>query len=106
MGIQQGYNFQRIYEDYLIWFHDKARSSAVSKSEEDFLQYQSGNEDVYEDAGILINRMFFFIPLLPSESKSGHLEIFRFSELNLMKKCEESDDAEEIISVEYTKYSD
>ena len=89
-----------------MWFHDKARPSAVSKSEEDCLRYQSEYEDVYEDAGVRINRMFFGIPLLPSESKSGQFELFRFSELNLMKKETELDDSEEVISVEYTRYTD
>lgn len=106
MGIHQGYNFQRIYEAYLMWFHDKARPSAVPKGKEDLLQYQSGHEDVYEDAGVLLNRMFFVIPLLPSESKSGQFELFQFSELNLMKKDIKSDDTEEVISVEYTKHTD
>lgn len=105
MGMQRGYSFDRIYEDYLHWFHEKARSSAVPKEKEELLQYQIGHEDVFENSTTLLNRMFFFIPLLPSESNSGRPELFIISELNLMKKDDCCDEVEEVIPVEYFRYT-
>ena len=102
MGLLNGYSFDKAYESYLSWFHEKAMPSAAPKDREAVLGCQMCQEDVFEDDSYILNRMFFLLPLLPSESKSSRLEIFIITELNLMKKLEYDDDIEYIIPVEYS----
>ena len=102
MGVQKGYSFCKAYESYLAWFRDKATDTAKPKDEEEILGCQLCNEDVFEGDGVLLNRVFFVVPLLPSESRNGRLEVFVITELNLMKKAEDSDEIVDVISVEYT----
>ena len=105
MGIKDGYSFEQVYDDYLAWFHERAVPTAMPKDREDVMQYQLCNEDVYEDEETLLNRMYFFIPLLPSESKNGKPQVFIIEELNLMKKANgDPEDIEDFMPVEYTKY--
>lgn len=102
MGIQEGYSFTKTYENYLAWFRDKAADAAKPKDEEEILSCLLCNEDVFEGEGFLLSRVFFVVPLLPSESRNGRLEVFVITELNLMKKAEDSDEIEDVIPVEYT----
>lgn len=104
MGVKHGYSFDRVYQGYLDWFRDKAAAAAKPKDQEGLLGYQLCNEDVFEGDGFLLNRVFFFVPLLPSESKSGRLEVFTASELNLLQKADGAagEDFEKITPVEYT----
>ena len=99
MGVHDGYSFDKAYGAYLAWFQEKAVSSAVPKDREAVLGFQLCHEDVFENDSILLNRMFFILPLLPSESKSGLLELFAVFELNLMQKA--GDDTEDVTPVEY-----
>ncbi len=100
MSVKDGYSFDEAYRRYLSWFQEKAVSSAVPKDQEAVLGFQLCHEDVFENDSILLNRMFFIVPLLPSESKSGLLELFAISELNLLQKA--GGDVEDITPVEYT----
>ncbi len=86
MSVKDGYSFDEAYGRYLSWFQEKAAAGAVPKDREEILGFQLCHEDVYQDDTMLLNRMYFVIPLLPSESKSGQLELFAISELNLMRK--------------------
>jgi len=100
MGVHDGYSFDKAYGAYLAWFQEKAAADAVPKDQEAILGFQLCQEDVFENDSILLNRMFFVVPLLPAESKSGRLELFTISELNLLQKS--GDDVEGITPVEYT----
>lgn len=100
MSVKDGYSFDEAYGHYLSWFQEKAAANAVPKDKEAILGFQLCHEDVFEDDAIFLNRMFFIVPLLPSESKSGQLELFAISELNLMQKA--GDDTEDVTPVEYT----
>lgn len=106
MGVQKGYSFCKAYESYLAWFRDKATDMTKPKDEEEILGCQMCSEDVFEGGTFLLNRVFFFVPLLPSESKSGRLEIFTVSELNLLKKTSETaeENFDEVVPVEYTHH--
>ncbi len=57
---------------------------------------------MFEADGFFLNRVFFVVPMLPSESRNGRLEVFVITELNLMKKAEDSDEIVDVIPVEYT----
>lgn len=107
MDIKNGRTFEKVYERYLAWFHEKADAEARPKGKDEVLQCQRDNEDVFEDSSILLSRAFFFVPLLPSESKSGRLEVFTLFELNLMRKSggPDGDDLEEAVPVEYGNYT-
>lgn len=104
MGNKKGYSFDRVYQSYLVWFRQKALKSARPSGPEDILKYQLCHEDVFEQDGLLLNRMYFLIPLLPSESKSGHLETFTIAELNLLQKSDPSSCGEfdRLTPIEYT----
>ncbi len=103
MGIKNGYFFDRVYEAYLVWFHDKALSTVKPKDKEELLKYQIMNEDVFESSTVLLNRVYFSVPVFPGESQNGKFEYFSFSELNLMLKVHHDDKNEitGIIPVEY-----
>lgn len=105
MGIVNGQDFETVYQDYLAWFREQARPTANPREKEELLGCQIFHEDIFENDNILLNRMYFLIPLSPSQSKSGALEIFRFSELNLMlKMCSDKiDHVVGIIPAEYRK---
>lgn len=87
------------YSRYLDWFQKRAAKNAVPWAEEDLPRFQSFHEDVYENDRIILNRMYYSIPLPSSTSLSGKLEIFSFSELNLLEK--EGHEIVNICPVEY-----
>ncbi len=103
MGIKNNQDFQAIYQSYLSWFRERAAECALPKTEEELLGFQIFHEDIFEDSNILLNRMYFAIPLSPSQNRSGSLETFAFSELNLMLKIRHSgiDEITNILPVEY-----
>ncbi len=91
--------FESIYFHYLDWFQARAEQGAVSVEREAFPQYQSFHEDVFENDRMILNRMYYTVPLSPSASRSGKLELFAFSELNLMEK--ENGSIADLYTVEY-----
>lgn len=105
MGIANGQDFETVYQDYLAWFWERARPTANPKEKEEVLGCQIFHEDIFENDDILLNRMYFLIPLSPSQSKSGALETFRFSELNLMLKIhmESAEEITDILPVQYRR---
>lgn len=92
-------DFEALYSRYLHWFKSRAAEGALPFGREDFPRFRSFHEDVYEDDRMFLNRAYYFIPLAPSESVSGRLEIFAFSVLNFMEK--EGDDLPNAVRVEY-----
>lgn len=104
MGIRDGYTFDQAYAGYLAWFHDQASAIArpKEKEKENILGCQMWHEDVFEEETLLLNRVFFLVPLLPSESKSGQLEIFVITELNLLKTTGADDEIEDVIPIKYS----
>ncbi len=88
-----------LYARYLNWFQERAGEEALPWDEEDFPRFQSFHEDVYETARLLLNRMYYIVPLSPTSSLSGKLEVFTFSELNLLEK-----DGDEIVDVRPVEY--
>jgi len=105
MGIVNEQDFETVYQDYLTWFRERARPNANPKEKEELLGCQIFHEDIFENDNLLLNRMYFLIPLSPSQSKSGELEAFQFSELNLMMKihADKIDEIAGILCVEYRK---
>lgn len=104
MGIANGQTAHAVYMDYLKWFHEHARESVLPKQEDEFIDCRAFHEDSFEDDDLVLNRVFFLITLSPSQTQSGRLEIFAFSELNLMTWSYDKDNGEEInmvIPVEY-----
>ncbi len=92
-------NFKSIYGRYLYWFQERAGKDVLPWDEEDFPRFRSFNEDVYENDRIVLNRVYYSIPLSPSHNHTGKLEVFSFSELNLMEKA--GDDIVGLCTVEY-----
>lgn len=92
-------NFEALYSRYLDWFRERAKKEVIPLEKECFPQFQSFHEDVYETDRLLLNRMYYMIPISPLESLTGKLEIFSFSELNLMEKSK--DDISDLRTVEY-----
>ncbi len=92
-------SYANLHSRYLDWFRERAGNRSAPWDEEDFPRFQSFHEDVYENDRILLNRVYYSIPLSPSDSLSGKLEVFSFSELNLMEK--DGDDIIDICPVEY-----
>lgn len=110
MGIKDGYTFEDVYEDYLAWFRERAVASAQPKDKEVILEYQLGREDTYESEDLIFNRIYYFIPLPPSESKSRRLEIFAITESNVIQQATSkydgaTDDRPIITTVEYTGHA-
>ncbi len=91
--------FKSLYARYLDWFQERAGKEALPWDEEDLPRFQSFNEDVYENDRIVLNRVYYAVPLAPSHSRSGRLEVFTFSELNLMEKA--GNDITNLRTVEY-----
>lgn len=102
MSIQNGNDFAWVYGRYLEWFRDNARPGAQPRAQETLPGFSLCHEDIFESPTDALNRMFFLVPLLPSESKSGRLEIFAITELNLLKKAEDDDEIQDIVPVEYS----
>ncbi len=84
MQMNQRHTFEELYDDYLAWFRKRAKDQTTAWSREDFSRFQSLNEDVFENGRILLNRVYYLVPLLPGQSRSGRLEVFSFSELNML----------------------
>lgn len=103
MGISIGHGFEAVYQHYLAWFRERAKPGASPKEKDTLLGWQSFHEDVFENPHFILNRVYFLIPLSPAQSRSGTLEIFRFSELNLMRKAQYNgmEEIAEIYPVEY-----
>lgn len=102
MDIRNGNTFESIYSNYLTWFRDKARPAEEPKSREELMCFQILADDVFENALCLLNRAYYSVPLAPSQSRSGQVEVFRFAQLNLMVKSGgEDDDIVSIIPAEY-----
>lgn len=100
--------FGIIYQDYLAWFRERARTGVDPIDEEQLINYQICLEDTFESADNLLNRVYFAIPLSPTRSRSGNLEFFSFSALNLMRKgkapdTDVEDEVLEIYPVEYRR---
>lgn len=97
--------FRGIYREYLKWFEERAQETARPIDEEEMIDCQICHEDIFENSNYLLNRMFFLIPLAPSQSRSGTLEAFAFSEMNLMLKGPggDADDVLDIYPVEYRR---
>lgn len=104
MKIKNGNTFENAYKCYLEWFQDRAVAQAKPKSMKDFLGYQIGAEDVFEKENMLLARTFFFVPIFPSESKFGRMEIFTISELNFMEKVLSKNGEDDILDVEAIEY--
>lgn len=105
MSIKNGNDFQWVYQRYLEWFQEHARPSAAPWGEDKLLETVSHYEDVFENERLILNRMFYTVALLPSESKIGLLERFTFSQLTLMEKVPMPDGTDEIfesVPVEHT----
>ncbi|ANU54117.1 hypothetical protein I5Q82_10125 [Acutalibacter muris] len=100
MNNLNGCTFTWVYQHYLSWFSDHARSDAIPKREEEIVGAHSYNEDVFSDGHISLNRVIYYVPLKQSEAKSGKPEIFGFTELNLLEE-DSSGDIEKITPVEY-----
>lgn len=92
-------SFHTLYSHYLDWFQKRAGAGTAPWDKEDFTRFQSFHEDVYEDKKILLNRVYYAVPLSPSDNPSGKLEMFTFSALNLMEKDESG--TMNILTVEY-----
>lgn len=92
--------FQNVYRAYLRWFKERCIDELPVKDEEELLACQTFNEDIFENERYLLSRMYFIVPLLPSENKNGVLEFFVFSELNFMDKGPD-DSIREVLPVEY-----
>jgi len=107
MTTENSHSLERVYDRYLAWFHENANAAAQPKRRGELSRYCLGSEDIFEDSVLLLNRAFYFVPLLPSESKSGLLETFTISELNLMRKSggPDGDDLTELVPVEYGSYT-
>lgn len=88
-----------LYSRYLLWFRERAGKEALPWEKEDFPRFQSFNEDAYENDRIVLNRMYYLIPLSPSESASGRLDVFAFSVLNLLEKT-----GDEIVTIRPVEY--
>ncbi|UNI72511.1 MAG: hypothetical protein [Chaetfec virus UA24_244] len=101
MGIKKWHDFETVYQFYLAWFEKEAVAGAVPLEKEEVLAYQIFNDDIYENDELLLNRMYFSLPLSPALSRSSTLENFCFSELNLMEKIQPSNDVVNMLSVEY-----
>ena len=91
---------ENIFEKYIAWFAEHALEGIAPPAREQLNLQQTHNEDLYEDDRCVVNRTCYLLPLLPSQSKSGRLEVFSFSELNLMFKNPDGD-PEEVFPVEY-----
>ncbi len=102
MSIRNGKNFNWVYDRYLAWFHDNAKPTATPQSKEELMRFPLGNEDVFEQDAILLNQIFFAVPLRPSDSLTGQLRLFAFSELNLMAKDPQTGDCNATTSAGYT----
>lgn len=101
-AIRNGNNFESVYASYLTWFQDKARPTEEPKSPDELLRCQVLDDDVFENAGCLLNRAYYSVFLAPSQSRSGQMELFSFTLLNLMVKGSGEDgDVVEIIPAEY-----
>lgn len=92
-------SFEALYSCYLRWFQEHAGKNVTPLKAEDFPRFLSFHEDVCENSRILLNRVYYIIPLPPSQSASGALKTFTFSELNLMEKA--GDEMENVCPVEY-----
>ncbi len=92
-------SFDGLYLRYQEWFRGRAAERAAPWDREDFPRFQSFHEDVYDNGRVILNRMYYMIPLSPTESRSGKLEIFSFSELNLMEM--DGDDIADCRTIEY-----
>lgn len=101
MGIANDHGFEWVYQRYLAWHQEQSIPGTPPKDKENLLQYQIFHEDIYENRGILLNRMYFLIPLSPSQSKRGIWENFQFSELNLLVKSPADGEITHILPVEY-----
>lgn len=99
MGIKKGPSFDTVYKRYLAWFHEKAAAGTAPKEEGEFPAFQLFHEDIYEDDFMILNRVYFTVPLLPAESKTGRLELFAFTELNLLHKA--GGEIERMTPIEY-----
>lgn len=98
--------FGVIYQDYLAWFRERARTGVDPIDEEQLINYQICHEDTFESADHILNRVYFAIPLPPTQSCSGNLEFFSCSTLNFMKKGQapDTDVADEVIEVYPVEY--
>ncbi len=96
--------FSRIYQDYLAWFQERARDGADPIDEEQLIRYQIHNEDAFENASYLLNRIYFVVPLSPSQSRSGSMELFAFSELNLLVKGTANGISDEVLDMYPVEY--
>lgn len=95
-----GCNFTWIYQCYLDWFSSHARPGAAPMPEEELAGVQAYNEDVFDNGSIVLSRVVYYVPLAPSEAKSGRPELFGFTELNLLQGNGEGD-IRDIAPVEY-----
>lgn len=102
MSIRNGNDFNWVYDRYLVWFRDNAKPAATPQGEEELFRFSLGNEDVFEQDAVLLNQMFFAVTLRPSESLTGQLQLFTFSELNLMMKNSQTGDCDIITPAGYT----
>ncbi len=98
--MKQTHTFEMLYADYLLWFRERAKEQAVAWEQEEFPRFQSLNEDVFQEGGIVLNRAYYLVPLLPEHSRSGRLEVFAFSELNILFQNYEGD---VILTAEYVR---
>lgn len=104
MGIANGQTVWAVYTDYLKWFRDHAKEGILPKQEDELVGFHAFHEDSFDDGDITLNRMFFLIPLFPSQTRNGRLEVFAFSELNLMVRTSDEsgcDKVDRLIPVEY-----
>lgn len=99
--------YETIYTEYLQWFRELAIGGVDPKGGDEIIRYRTFSEDVYEDKHIILNRVYFMVPLSPMQTKSGRLESFAFSELNLMVKQPRSDGDEimDFRTIEYRRES-
>lgn len=85
---------EHIYQEYLTWFRERARPGCTPANIGQITGLNSINEDVFEDEDMVINRIYYHIPLSALFSHSGKLEVFSFSSLNLMEKCPNGEERE------------
>lgn len=103
MGTIKGITFENVYQAYLNWFKGRGEEFSRPKEMEELLKFQITNEDVFEGPTVLLNRVYFSVPIFPGESRQGKFEYFNFSELNLMLKSRHTDGGEitNVIPAEY-----
>ena len=100
MSIVNRQTFDTLQDAYREWVNDHAAEGVVVRDLQSMISRPMINDTEYEDDTLILDRVYYWIPLLPSESKSGKLETFNFSELNILFK-DPDDEVTHVASGEY-----